>query len=127
MILAAGSITNPGYVPTNWQIFLLTTLIMIIHAVISSLPTKRVAQFNSYGSVFNFLALVATLIAIPAAATHDFTPSRKVWGTIKNQTDFPDGVAVLMTFVGVIWTMSGYDSPFHLSEECSNANVASPR
>ncbi|KMU80486.1 amino acid permease [Coccidioides immitis RMSCC 3703] len=27
----------------------------------------------------------------------------------------------------VIWTMSGYDSPFHLSEECSNANIASPR
>ena len=23
--------------------------------------------------------------------------------------------------------MSGYDSPFHLSEECSNANVAAPR
>jgi len=23
--------------------------------------------------------------------------------------------------------MSGYDSPFHLAEECSNANVASPR
>ena len=32
-----------------------------------------------------------------------------------------------MTFVAVIWTMSGYDSPFHLSEECANANVASPR
>jgi len=23
--------------------------------------------------------------------------------------------------------MSGYDAPFHLSEECSNANIASPR
>lgn len=23
--------------------------------------------------------------------------------------------------------MSGYDAPFHLSEECANANVASPR
>ena len=22
---------------------------------------------------------------------------------------------------------SGYDAPFHLSEECSNANIASPR
>ncbi|KAJ6172571.1 hypothetical protein N7470_001638 [Penicillium chermesinum] len=127
MILAAGSISNPGYVPTNWQIFLLTTLVMIIHAGISSMPTKRVAQFNSYGSTFNFLALVVTLIVIPAATRNDFTPSSEVWGKITNQTDYPDGVAVLMTFVGVIWTMSGYDSPFHLSEECSNANVASPR
>ncbi|KAJ5805037.1 hypothetical protein N7474_010924 [Penicillium riverlandense] len=129
MILACGSITNPSYVPTNWQVFLLTTLIMILHAAISSMPTKRVAQFNSWGSTFNIIALVVVLITIPAAAktTPKFTPAHEVWGHITNLTDFPDGVAVLMTFVGVIWTMSGYDSPFHLSEECSNANIASPR
>ena len=129
MILAAGSITNPEYVPTNWQTYLLTVLILIIHTGMSSLPTKRVAQLNSWGSTFNFLALVTTLIVIPAAAQNrpKFTSAHEVWSHIENQTDFPDGVAVLMTFVGVIWTMSGYDSPFHLSEECSNANVASPR
>ncbi|KAA8616651.1 PotE Amino acid transporter [Pyrenophora tritici-repentis] len=32
-----------------------------------------------------------------------------------------------MSFIGVIWTMSGYDAAFHLAEECSNANIASPR
>ncbi|OJJ46687.1 hypothetical protein ASPZODRAFT_152129 [Penicilliopsis zonata CBS 506.65] len=129
MILAAGSIANPEYVPTNWQVFLLTTLIMIIHAVISSMPTKWIATFNSYGSTFNFIALFAVIIAIPAGTKNSpkFLPSKEVWGNITNLTDFPDGVAVLMTFVAVIWTMSGYDSPFHLSEECSNANVASPR
>ncbi|CAI7595551.1 unnamed protein product [Penicillium bialowiezense] len=129
MILAAVSISNPDYVPTTWQTFLLTTLIMILHAGISSMPTKRVAQFNSWGSTFNFIALIAVLILIPANTknTPKFTPSKEVWSHITNLTDFPDGVAVLMTFVGVIWTMSGYDSPFHLSEECSNANIASPR
>lgn len=129
MILAAVSINDPGFVPTTWQTFLLTTLIMILHAGISSMPTKRVAQFNSWGSTFNFIALIAVLILIPANTknTPKFTPSKEVWSHITNLTDFPDGVAVLMTFVGVIWTMSGYDSPFHLSEECSNANIASPR
>ncbi|KAJ5320096.1 hypothetical protein N7508_000379 [Penicillium antarcticum] len=129
MILAAVSIHNPSYTPTTWQTFLLTTLIMIVHAGISSMPTKRVAQFNSWGSTFNFLALIAVLILIPANTKNvpKFTPSHEVWSHITNLTDFPDGVAVLMTFVGVIWTMSGYDSPFHLSEECSNANIASPR
>ncbi|KAJ6179596.1 hypothetical protein N7519_010057 [Penicillium mononematosum] len=117
MILAAVSIYNPDYVPTTWQTFLLTTLIMILHAGISSMPTKRVAQFNSWGSTFNFIALIAPKIH----------PVQTSLGEITNLTDFPDGVAVLMTFVGVIWTMSGYDSPFHLSEECSNANIASPR
>ncbi|GAQ06680.1 uncharacterized amino-acid permease C584.13 [Aspergillus lentulus] len=129
MILAAASISNPDYVPTSWQTFLLTTLIMIIHSFISSMPTKWVARFNSYGSTFNMMALVVVLIAIPAGTKNEpkFKPSKEVWGTITNGTEFPDGVAVLMAFVGVIWTMSGYDSPFHLSEECSNANIASPR
>lgn len=133
MILAAVSIEHPTYEPTMWQTFLLTTFILGIHAGISSMPTRWIARVNSYGSMFNMLALVAVLIAIPAgivANNHEgerFTPSREVWGDITNRTDFPDGVAVLMTFVAVIWTMSGYDSPFHLSEECSNANVAAPR
>lgn len=73
-----------------------------------------------------------------------FTPSNSVWNDFYAGTNFSNGVALLMSFVAVIWTMrldfhltrlntctkyrrSGYDAPFHLSEECSNANIASPR
>jgi amino acid transporter len=116
-------------VPTNYQTFLLTTLVIVIHCVISSMPTKWIANFNSWGSIFNIIALIVVIILIPAAVMNSpkFSSSSAVWGTIYNGTDFPDGIAVLMSFVGVIWTMSGYDAPFHLSEECSNANIASPR
>lgn len=133
MILAAGSINNPDYVPESYQVFLLTTLIMIIHACISSMPTRWIAIFNSYGSTFNIIALVITIITIPAATNRPsqnlprFTKSSTVWGNFYEGTDFPNGVATLMSFIAVIWTMSGYDAPFHLAEECSNANIASPR
>ncbi|KAI9847372.1 MAG: hypothetical protein M1837_002560 [Sclerophora amabilis] len=130
MILSAGTVYSPDYEPQDYQIFLLTTAIMIIHGVVSSLPTKMIGQINSYGTSLNIAALVVVIILIPAGTMREnpkFTPSKEVWGTITNGTDYPDGVAVLMSFIGVIWTMSGYDSPFHLSEECSNANVASPR
>jgi len=133
MILAAASIANPAYVPTSWQTFLLTTFIMILHSILSSMPTKWLAQFNSAGSTFNFIALVIVIILIPAGTDRTsrglprFTPSSEVWGTIYEGTSFPPGISVLMSFIGVIWTMSGYDSPFHLAEECSNANIASPR
>jgi amino acid transporter len=114
MILAAASIANPAYIPQDYQVFLLTVFIMIIHAIMSSMPTKWLAQFNSAGSTFNFVALIVVIILIPA-------------GTNRTSRDLPPGVSVLMSFIGVIWTMSGYDSPFHLAEECSNANLASPR
>lgn len=133
MILAAVSINKPGYTPQNYQVFLLTALIMLIHGCISSMPTKWLANFNSVGSTFNIIALIITLIIIPASTNREsqglpkFTSANVVWSNFYVGTDFPNGLALLMTFVAVIWTMSGYDAPFHLSEECSNANIASPR
>ena len=133
MILAAASINNPAYVPEAWHVFLLTTLIMLIHACISSMPTRWIANFNSVGSSFNIIALFVVIIMIPAGTNREsqqlprFTPSSQVWGNIYNGTDFPEGLAVLMSFISVAWSMSGYDSPFHMSEECANANIASPR
>ncbi|KAK6859911.1 hypothetical protein PG990_012785 [Apiospora arundinis] len=128
MVLAAASITNPGYVPTNWQTFLLTALIMIIHAMVGSMPTKWVANFNSVGTVINIICLVITIIIIPAACISDpkFRSNEFAWG-IQNFTEFPDGIAVMMSFLAIIWTMSGYDASFHLAEECSNSAIATPR
>lgn len=131
MLLACGSITNPEFVPTDWQTFLLTVLIMIIHGFISSMPTLWLAWYNSIGSTLNIICLFIVIIMIPAAVTGSdtspkFFPSSQVW-SIQNGTDWPDGVAVLMSFIAIIWTMSGYDAAFHLSEECANANIAAPR
>lgn len=104
MILAAASIANPNYVPQNYQLFLLTASVMLVHACISSMPTKWIAIFNSYGTTLNILALIIVIIVIPAD-THNspkFTPSKKVW-TIENGTDFPDGISILMSFVAVMY------------------------
>ncbi|KAM5448707.1 GABA/polyamine transporter [Microsporum audouinii] len=129
MILAAASVMNPGYVPQPYHTFLLTALFMIIHGIISSMSTKWLAELNSYGSTFNIIFLIIVIIAIPVGTSNvpRFNSSADVWGTIHNRTSYPDWFAVLMSFLSVIWIMSGYDSPFHLSEECSNANIASPR
>ena len=133
MILASASIGNPSYTPEDWHIFLLTVLIMIIHGCISSMPTRWIAQFNSAGSTFNIIALIIVIIIIPAADNRTsqglprFNSNSDVWGHFYDGTDFPTGISVLMSFIAVIWTMSGYDAPFHLAEECSNANIASPR
>ena len=104
MILAAASIANPSYVPQNYHLFLLTSLVMIIHACISSMPTRWIANFNSYGTTINIIALIVVIVIIPAD-THNvpkFYPSSQVWGTIENGTDFPDGIAILMSFVAVM-------------------------
>ncbi|KAH7156719.1 amino acid/polyamine transporter I [Dactylonectria macrodidyma] len=128
MILAVASMRNPDYVPTDWQTFLLTVFIMITQSCLSSMPTRWIANFNSVGTVINVACLFITIIIIPTASTvkPKFQSSDFAWG-IQNFTDWPDGVSVLMSFLSITWTMSGYDSSFHLAEECSNASVATPR
>lgn len=114
MTLAAASIVNPSFVPQNYQVYLLTVLLMIIHACMASLPTKTIARVNSFGSSFNIVALIVVLILIPAATDRQskdlprFASSKEVWGDIYAGTAFPSGVSILMSFIGVIWTMSGY-------------------
>lgn len=80
------------------------------------MPTRWLAKTNAVGSILNFTALVVVIILIPAGTNREsqglprFTPSAEVWGTIYDGASFPAGIRVLMSFVGVIWTMSGYSS-----------------
>lgn len=107
MILACGAIQNPSYVPTQYQTFLLTCFIMIIHSTMASFPTKWIARVNSAGSTFNIISLGVVIILIPAACNRasrglsKFAPSSEVWGDIYHGTDYPLGVGVLMSFVGM--------------------------
>lgn len=83
--LAAASVYNPSYVPTNWHTFLLTVLLLLIHGAISSMPTRHIAFFNSVSTWINMGFLLIVLIIIPSATTNReprFNPSSEVWGTI---------------------------------------------
>lgn len=136
LILAVASFNSTsGYVPTTGQVYGLTTAIQITHAIISSCPTKFLARFNSLGTIINMLFLVIVFIIILAGNDrvsmykHEvpkFNDNSTAWG-LTNLTEFPQGISFLMSFLGVIWAMSGYDSPFHLAEETECANVAAPR
>ncbi|KZO95119.1 amino acid transporter [Calocera viscosa TUFC12733] len=129
MIMAAISLANDSFVPTVWQTYLLFLLLLALHGTITSLSTKLLARINVFSASFNFVALVVALVVIPAASIQmpKLNSAQYVFTTFVNGTGWPDGFAFLMSWLAVIWTMSGYDAPFHLAEEASNANVAAPR
>lgn len=135
MILALYLYTNSDYLPSTGEVYALTLGICVVHLFISSLPTKWLAQFNALGTTCNILFLAVVFIMILAGNKRTemydntipkFNSNSTAWA-LTNLTDFPAGISFLISFLGVIWSMSGYDSPFHLAEECSNAAVAAPR
>lgn len=111
MILAAVSITHANYIPQTNQVFLLTIFLLLTQACIGSMPTKWLANFNSVGSTLNIMALVIVIILIPIQSNREdqglprFTSSKVVWGSFYDGTGFSNGLSLLMSFVGVIWTM----------------------
>ncbi|GAB7346952.1 hypothetical protein MBLNU459_g2010t2 [Dothideomycetes sp. NU459] len=91
--------------------------------------TQFIGWANKVGTVWNVLIVIIFVIWFPAGSINSpkTNTSHNVWTQFENGTEWPIGWATVMGFLTAVWTMSGYDAPFHLSEECSNANLASPR
>ncbi|OCL05726.1 amino acid transporter-like protein [Glonium stellatum] len=129
MILAVASINNPDYTPETWHLYLTFLFLLIIEGCLTMNSTKFLGYMNIVGTIVNVLVLIIFIIWLPVASVNKpkFNDNHIVWAELQNGTEWPTGFAFLMGFLSVIWTISGYDAPFHLSEECSNANIAGPR
>lgn len=132
MILALKTMADENYVYQNWHCYLLTSGLTFACAIIASAPTRWLAWINSVSTTLNLIFLFVSFVVFMGGNTRTdqglpkFNDNSYAWA-ITNYTDWNDGVAIIMSFMAVIWTMSGFDSPFHLAEECSNAQVATPR
>lgn len=107
--------------------------------------TKVVGRVNVVGTIWNLGIIIIFVIWFPVGAINNpkFNDNEYVWTKFQNGTQWPIGWATIMGFLTAIYTMSGkhvpfrrgvwllttagYDAPFHLSEECRNANKAGPR
>lgn len=132
MILALKQIVDDTYVYQDWHCYLLTVGLTFFAAIVASAPTKWIAWINTCSTILNLVFLFISWVVILGGNNRKeqglpkFNSNNIAW-SIDNMTEWPDGISILMTFMAVIWTMSGFDSPFHLAEECSNAQVATPR
>lgn len=131
MILSLASLGNPSYEYQTWHSYLLSSLIMIICSITASLPTLWIARISSVSSVLNMIFLIISWIFMLGGNNRveqglsRFNDNSLAW-SLENQTDWPDGWAVLMSFMFIAWVMCGVDSPWHISEEVSNAATSIP-
>jgi amino acid transporter len=75
----------------------------------------------------NALLILALIIAIPAATPKEFHNSASfAFGNFTNLYGWPNGFAFVLSFLAPLWTIGGFDSSVHISEEASNANRVVP-
>ncbi|OQO03957.1 hypothetical protein B0A48_10599 [Cryoendolithus antarcticus] len=129
MLITCGQIAYPDYTPQTWHIYLTLLALLIMQGIVTMQSTRFIGWVSKIGTIWNLIIIFIFLIWFPVGSINSpkTAETHATWTTFENGTEWPIGWATIMGFLTTIWTMSGYDAPFHLSEECSNANVASPR
>ncbi|KAK0184573.1 amino acid/polyamine transporter I [Armillaria mellea] len=117
--------TDGSYVATSGHIYGTFCAVLVSHAVIASLATKVVARIQLLYVLFNVVVFVAT--AAKYALGHF---ENGAWGFHSGYllavSGYSDGFAFILSMLAPCWTICGFDSSIHTSEEALDAPSAVP-
>ncbi|KZS87161.1 APC amino acid permease [Sistotremastrum niveocremeum HHB9708] len=127
-IMAAASIgSKETFIPTSAQTYAVYAAVVISHGVICSLGTRVLARLQNLYIVLNILLCLAVIIALPIATPKELRNDAKfALGNFTNMNGWPSGYSFFLSLLTPAWTICGFDSAVHISEEASNAAVAVP-
>ncbi|KAJ8594342.1 hypothetical protein M405DRAFT_858185 [Rhizopogon salebrosus TDB-379] len=125
-ITAAASIASNVYVTTNGQIFIFAALVLP-HAALVSLGTRVLARLQRLYILLSVCLCFVIIIALPIATPSEYRNSASFsFGDFTNLEGWPSGFAFILSLLAPLYTIGGYDSSVHMSEEASNAASVIP-
>ncbi|KAF8212888.1 amino acid/polyamine transporter I [Mycena galopus ATCC 62051] len=127
-IMAAANIgTDGAFVATNAQVYGVYCALLVIHAVMASLATKVIARLQHFFVFLNLALFLVVIIALPVATPKELHNSAAfAFGHFQNTSGWGNGFAFILSFLAPAWTVGGYDTVVHISEEARNASRAVP-
>ncbi|KAJ7065321.1 amino acid transporter [Mycena amicta] len=101
--------------------------ILISHGIVCSAATKILARLNLFYVLVNVSTTIAAIIALLVASAGKKVSPTDAFTLFENSSGWAsDGWAFMLAFTAPMWTLTGYDSAAHISEETSNAGRAAP-
>lgn len=102
--------------------------LVLLHGVISSFGTRILARLNVFYAVLNFGTSITVISVLCKYARHDGVSAKVAFTQYENNTGWSsNGWAFCLSFLSCMWTLTGYDSAAHVSEETANASRSAPR
>lgn len=89
----------------------------ILNGLINSLPTYWTEKVTKTYVIFHFAILLACVIALLVKTENKHSAKYVFTDVTVNSGWSPPGFSFLFGFLSVAWTMTGYDSTAHISEE----------
>ncbi|KZT30122.1 amino acid transporter [Neolentinus lepideus HHB14362 ss-1] len=102
--------------------------LVLLHGVVSSFWTRLLARLNIFYALLNLGTSIAVIAVLSNYARTDGVSSHVAFTKYENTTGWSNnGWAFCLSFLSSMWTLTGYDSAAHVSEETANASRAAPR
>ncbi|KAG2119617.1 amino acid/polyamine transporter I [Suillus discolor] len=128
-IIAAISIasSDQAHATTNQQLYGIYAALFLSQAVIVSLGTKVLARLQRLFTLVNACLCFIIIITLPIATPPDYRNSANfALREFTNLAGWPSGFAFILSLMAPLYTIGGYDTSVHISEEVSNAAMAIP-
>ncbi|KAH7926011.1 amino acid transporter [Leucogyrophana mollusca] len=101
--------------------------ILFCHGLVCSAATNVLARLNLFYVLVNVGTTVAAIIALLVCSGDNKVSTKDAFTLFQNNTGWTDnGWAFLLAFTSPMWTLTGYDSAAHISEEVAGAQRAAP-
>jgi len=101
--------------------------ILFTHGVVCSAATSILARLNLFYVILNVGTTVAAIIALLVCSGEQKVSTKDAFTLFENNTGWANGGwAFLLAFTAPMWTLTGYDSAAHVSEEIAGAARAAP-
>ncbi|EJF60961.1 amino acid transporter [Dichomitus squalens LYAD-421 SS1] len=101
--------------------------ILVIHGFICSSATRILARLNLFYGFLTMAATIGAIIALLVCSGDNKVSTETAFGLFENNTGWKNnGWAFLLSFAAPMWSLTGYDSAAHISEEISGAARTAP-
>ncbi|KAM3693418.1 hypothetical protein ACJW31_08G165300 [Castanea mollissima] len=129
ILLSAGGKNGGGYEASKYFVIGIHGAILLLHAIINSLPITLLSFFGQLAAAWNLVGVCVLMILIPTVATE--RASAKFVFTHFN-TDSGEGInsKVYIFVPGLLmsqYTLVGYAASAHMTEETNSADNNGPR
>ncbi|PON34189.1 Amino acid/polyamine transporter, partial [Parasponia andersonii] len=129
ILLSTGGKNGGGYEASKYLVIAFHGGILLLHAIINSLPISWLSFFGQLAAAWNVVGVLVLMILIPSVATE--RASAKFVFTHFN-TDNGEGIGstVYIFVLGLLmsqYTLTGYDASAHMTEETKNADTNGPK
>ena len=117
---------HPNYVYTQWQVWLIYTLLTIIACLLVSFLPRSIPAAEQIFLGISLVGVVVAFITVLARSPVK-QPASLVFKTWENTTGWPDGLAFLLATGQAMYGFLGTDGATHIAEELPNPGKNVPR